>query len=101
MLKQCLAIEARLDRVRGEHWGPRTMDIDILSYGNHIISSESLHIPHPELEKRAFVLLPLKVLSPGWVHPLIGLSIETLWEEFKKGSQEPLPRMVAAYSKGL
>jgi 2-amino-4-hydroxy-6-hydroxymethyldihydropteridine diphosphokinase len=58
------AIEKHQGRVRDEHWGPRTIDLDILLYGQHEISHESLQIPHLEMCKREFVLYPLQRLSP-------------------------------------
>jgi len=55
---ECQAIEKRLGRIREQRWGPRTIDIDIISYGQQTIDSPILKIPHPEMEKRAFVLMP-------------------------------------------
>ena len=60
LLRNCSCIESTLGRIREKHWGPRTIDIDILSYGKRVIKSESLHIPHPELENRSFVLMTLR-----------------------------------------
>jgi len=57
-------IENQQGRVRDERWGPRTIDLDILLYGQHEISHESLKIPHPEMCTREFVLYPLQRLSP-------------------------------------
>ena len=57
-------IENFQGRVRNERWGPRTIDLDILLYGQHEISQKSLQIPHPEMCKREFVLYPLQRLSP-------------------------------------
>ena len=81
LLKKCQKIENRLGRVRNEHWGSRTIDIDILAYGEECIDAEILKIPHPDMEKRSFVLVPLLRLSPQWVHPKTGISIRQLWEE--------------------
>ena len=55
LLKKCQLIENRLGRVRNEHWGSRTIDIDILAYGEECIDTEILKIPHPEMEKRSIV----------------------------------------------
>ena len=59
LLSACQAIEKDLDRVRHEHWGPRTVDIDILLYGQEIWETEHLIVPHPFMTQRAFVLVPL------------------------------------------
>jgi len=92
LLKKCQQIENRLGRVRNEHWGSRTIDIDILAYGGECIDSEILKIPHPEMEKRSFVLVPLLELSPELVHPKTGISIRKLWEEWLHTNNEELPQ---------
>ncbi len=92
LLKKCQQIENRLGRVRNEHWGSRTIDIDILAYGEECIDSEILKIPHPEMEKRSFVLVPLLELSPEWMHPKTGISIRMLWEKWLKTNDEELPQ---------
>ena len=91
LLEKCQQIETQLGRVRKEHWGSRKIDLDILSYGNDIVHTEKLKIPHPEMEKRSFVLLPLLELSPDWVHPKSGKSIQILWENWLKTNNEELP----------
>ena len=52
LLEKCQQIETQLGRIRKEHWGSRKIDLDILSYGNQIVDTEKLKIPHPEMEKR-------------------------------------------------
>ncbi|MCD8916392.1 2-amino-4-hydroxy-6-hydroxymethyldihydropteridine diphosphokinase [Staphylococcus simulans] len=64
-----LAIEQQLHRVRKERWGPRTLDIDILLYGDEIIETKDLSIPHPRMTERAFVLIPLQEIAPDKVEP--------------------------------
>ncbi len=59
LLDACQRIELLLHRERIIRWGPRTIDIDILSYGSHTITNERLEVPHPRMFERAFVLLPL------------------------------------------
>ena len=93
LLRNCSSIESALGRIREKHWGPRTMDIDILSYGNRVIQTESLRIPHPELENRSFVLMLLREISPEWAHPSSGLSIGQLWEKWRQSSSEPVPKI--------
>ena len=65
-----LKIEQQLHRVRKERWGPRTLDIDILLYGNEIIENQALSVPHPRMAERAFVLVPLQEIAPEVIHPL-------------------------------
>ena len=65
LLNHCLRIEKEQGRVRKKHWGPRTLDIDLLLYGQRIIKQAHLIIPHPQMLKRDFVLLPLLEISPN------------------------------------
>jgi len=92
LLKKCQQIEISLGRIRRERWGSREIDIDILSYGNRTINKDNLVIPHPEIENRSFVLMPMLELSPEWLHPENGITIKELWENWllKYGGQEPL-----------
>lgn len=69
VLKNGLDIEQQLHRVRKERWGPRTLDIDILLYGNKIIEDQDLSIPHPRMAERAFVLIPLQEIAPEAINP--------------------------------
>lgn len=64
LLEFCLSIERALKRVRGDRWGPRTLDIDILTYDDRDVSSDTLAIPHPRITERAFVLVPLADIAP-------------------------------------
>jgi 2-amino-4-hydroxy-6-hydroxymethyldihydropteridine diphosphokinase len=72
------AIENDLGRVRTEHHGPRTIDLDILLFGNEIINSDALTVPHPHMHQRTFVLKPLAELAPLVVHPVLGSTIKDL-----------------------
>ena len=93
LLKKCQQIEISLGRVHRERWGCREIDIDILSYGNRIIDNDDLVIPHPEIENRSFILMPMLELSPEWPHPETGITIRELWENWllKHEGQETLP----------
>jgi len=62
-------IENQMGRVRNLHWGPRIIDCDILLYGNLVIDSDTLTVPHPGLTTRAFVLYPLFEIAPELVLP--------------------------------
>lgn len=64
LLEVCLDIERSLKRVRGERWGPRPIDIDILIYAQRRIEMEKLSVPHPRMGERAFVLVPLVDIAP-------------------------------------
>jgi len=64
LLAACLEIERRMKRVRVERWGPRTIDIDILTFADRIIDAEHLKVPHPRMTERAFVLMPLADIDP-------------------------------------
>ncbi|MDQ2077670.1 2-amino-4-hydroxy-6-hydroxymethyldihydropteridine diphosphokinase [Marinimicrobium sp. ABcell2] len=69
LLDQLQTLEQRHQRVRREHWGPRTLDLDLLLYGDSIIDQPRLQVPHPELSKRNFVLYPLAELAPDLTLP--------------------------------
>lgn len=69
LLTQLLAIERRHGRVRAEKNGPRTLDLDLLLYGDRIASDPQVTLPHPRMHERAFVLLPLNEIAPGCVIP--------------------------------
>ena len=64
LMQLCLDIEHRLKRVRKVRWGPRLVDIDILTYGNLQIDSEMVTVPHPRMTERGFVLVPLAEIAP-------------------------------------
>jgi 2-amino-4-hydroxy-6-hydroxymethyldihydropteridine diphosphokinase len=64
LLEQCLRIEAGLGRERHERWGPRTIDIDLLLYGDVQMADERLTVPHPRMRERSFVLIPLAEIAP-------------------------------------
>ena len=69
LLDRCQAVERHLGRVRGERWGPRTLDMDILLYDRQVVSTERLIIPHAELLRRRFVLEPLLQIAPDAALP--------------------------------
>jgi len=70
LLDTLLATERAFGRVRdGERWGPRTLDLDLLAYGDEVIDDERLAVPHPRIAERAFVLLPLADIAPDAVLP--------------------------------
>lgn len=81
LLKQILEIEKELGRIREEKYGPRIIDIDILLYNDDIIHIHHLTIPHPELEKRRFALVPLAEIAREIVHPVLKKTIDELLAE--------------------
>jgi len=68
-LRRLLEIEELLGRVRREHWGSREIDLDLLLYGDRIVSEGALRVPHPRLHERAFALVPLAEIAPEAYHP--------------------------------
>ena len=77
-------IEKLGNRTREIHWGPRTIDLDILTYEDQVIQSETLTIPHPEYHKRSFVLKPLAELTPWLRHPVLGLTTIQLLQQIQE-----------------
>ncbi len=69
LLDRMQAIEQAHRRVRKQHWGPRTLDLDLLLYGEEVIDSERLQVPHPFIRERSFVLYPLAEIAPDLVFP--------------------------------
>jgi 2-amino-4-hydroxy-6-hydroxymethyldihydropteridine diphosphokinase len=87
LLETLLLIESRLGRERTLKWGPRTIDLAILLYDDRVIREVDLVIPHPEMEKRRFVLEPLSEIAPDLIHPVIRKTISALKEALETGEQ--------------
>jgi 2-amino-4-hydroxy-6-hydroxymethyldihydropteridine diphosphokinase len=64
LLAACMDVEQRMGRVRGERWGPRIIDVDVLTYDEEEVDEPDLVVPHPRMHERAFVLVPLLELDP-------------------------------------
>lgn len=79
----CLKIETIMGRKRSIKWGPRLIDIDILLYGDEIVSEENLEIPHKYLHERSFVLKSLNELIPEYEHPVLKKTISHLYKELQ------------------
>ncbi len=81
LLQTLHEIEANAGRERKMHWGPRTLDMDILFYDNLVYDSEDLYIPHIDMQHREFVLRPLAELCPGMVHPVLHKTVKQMLDE--------------------
>ena len=84
LLKELLAVEQKLGRVREIKWGPRLIDLDILIFDDEVIDEENLTIPHPWMSERMFVLEPFAEIAPNVVHPLSRKRIRELKNELEK-----------------
>jgi 2-amino-4-hydroxy-6-hydroxymethyldihydropteridine diphosphokinase len=85
LLERLHAIEAQCGRERNSpRWAPRSMDLDILLYGELVCVGPSLILPRPDLLKRAYMLGPLADLAPDLKHPTAGKTIGELWREFDR-----------------
>lgn len=78
LLETLLKVEQQFGRVRREQWGPRTLDLDLLLFGNFILKTPDLELPHPRMKERAFVLVPLAEVLPNWIDPSTGKAIVEL-----------------------
>ena len=83
LLSRCRSIEDRLGRTRTVRWGPRTIDLDILLYGDLVVNEPDLVIPHPLMATRKFVLAPLAEIVPAAVHPVLNKTAAQLLHELR------------------
>lgn len=80
VLKEILEAERIMGRKRSVKWSERLIDIDILFYGNSVVNTPELTIPHPQLPHRRFALVPLAEIAPDFIHPQLSLTIAGLLE---------------------
>ena len=101
LLAELLRIEAELGRVRKQRWGPRTIDLDIILFGDETISSDRLTVPHPELCNRLFVLEPLHEIAPRRLLPGLHKSVEEVLFQYRKNHpDETAATLVSAPPRG-
>lgn len=86
-------LETTLGRVRGERWGPRVIDLDLLLYDGEVSRTPELVLPHPEMHRRAFVLAPLAEIAPDAWHPVFNKSAAQLLAELDAADREALKPM--------
>ena len=82
-----------MGRVRGERWGPRLIDLDLLLYNGEVIFTPELVVPHPEMQHRLFVLVPLVEIAPRAWHPVLNKSVGELWaavDPAERASLQPI-----------
>jgi 2-amino-4-hydroxy-6-hydroxymethyldihydropteridine diphosphokinase len=78
LLEKLLAIEQQMGRIRNQPLGPRIIDLDIIFFNEEVIALTNLVIPHPQMQKRNFVLSPLNEIAPNYLHPILKKSINQL-----------------------
>ncbi len=93
LLERLKAVEAQLGRRPTHRWGPRVIDIDLLAYGDALIDSPELTVPHPRLHERGFVLVPLAELLPEWRHPAFGRTAAELLAELPPSETSGIKRL--------
>jgi len=95
LLSVLLEVEAQFGRVRRERWAARTLDLDLLLYGDRIVDTPDLQIPHPRMGDRAFVLIPLADIAPDWVEPVSHKTIAQLLKAVdSSGVEKMLPTSI-------
>jgi 2-amino-4-hydroxy-6-hydroxymethyldihydropteridine diphosphokinase len=84
LMRGLLAIEQEMGRERVIPKGPRAIDLDLLLYGDHVMNTAELTLPHPEMQERRFVLEPLNEIAREWVHPVLGVTTGEMLERLDR-----------------
>jgi len=87
ILEQLQKIEQKMGRIRKEKWGERKIDLDILFYNSEIINTENLKVPHPYIQDRKFVLVPLAEMNEKYIHPKLKMDIFALLKQCKDSEE--------------
>lgn len=95
LLRVLQQVEAAMGRVRGERWGPRRLDLDLLLYNGEVIFAPDLVVPHPEMHRRGFVLVPLAEIAPQAWHPVMGKSAGDLLSELNPADRAAVQPVAA------
>lgn len=90
ILATLMRIEGQCGRVRGVPNAARTLDLDLIAMGTLVRQSPDPIVPHPRAHERAFVLVPLADVAPGWVHPVLGQTVEALLQSLSRAGIRPM-----------
>ncbi len=95
LLDALQSIEAAHGRVRAEHWGARTLDLDIIAMDAAMVDTDRLSLPHPQMQFRQFVLRPLCDIAPNWQHPRLQKTAAELLNALQQAGEPTLPKGIA------
>jgi pantoate--beta-alanine ligase len=96
LLERLLQIEQKLGRVRKERWGPRTIDLDVLLYGDAIVELPEITVPHPRMHERIFVLAPAAEIAANFVHPVLNQTVSQMLQVLPTVKDLPTFRVFTA-----
>ena len=81
-------VERGFGRKRWRRWGARVLDLDLLAFGQQVLTGDRLRVPHPELHRRLFVLAPMREVVPGWRHPRLGLTVRQMLDALPQAARD-------------